>query len=227
LTKNIKILTCGDSFVNTDSDFPGLHWTEKILDFSSDFELINLSFGGCSNAMIALQLLQGLNLNPDFVILSFTNQHRYELDKDINALPNNLTPEELIAYQKRRYTTNMYNTNDKALNQWMSGKCSDNLEKVKNYFYISFCLQTLKQKNIPFAFSLGGFEFQQDYTTIINTNYLYNFIKDYIDREIKTNLWYHNNNKSRPYFHVDNEHVQRLFANECIDFIKNSIGKTC
>jgi hypothetical protein len=121
----------------------------------------------------------------------------------------------------------MYDRNDKVLNQWMSGKCSDNLEKVKNYFYICFCLQTLKQKNIPFAFSLGGFEFQQDYTTIINTNYLYNFIKDYIDREIKTNLWYHTNNKSRPHFHVDNEHVQRLFANECIDFIKNSIGKTC
>ena len=72
----MKILVCGDSYAITDSDFPGLHWSEKILNFSPNFELCNLAYGGCSNAMITLQLLQGLNLNPNFVILSFTNEHR-------------------------------------------------------------------------------------------------------------------------------------------------------
>ena len=216
----MKILVCGDSYSVTDPDFPGLHWSEKILNFSPDFELNSLAHGGCSNAMITLQLLQGLNLNPNFVILLFTNEHRYELDKDVSVLPADLTVEELAHYQKTRYTTNMY-VRDLEIAKWMGGKCSDNFEKLKNYFYISFCLQTLHQRNIPFAFSLGGFEYKQDYSAFINSNYMYNFIKDYTDYELKTNLWYHGS-KSKPYFHVDDDKVQTLFANECISRINSS-----
>ena len=220
----MKILVCGDSYSITDPDFPGLHWSEKILNFSSDFELCNLAYGGCSNAMITLQLLQGLNLNPDFVILSFTNEHRYEIDKDIAALPVDLSALSLSNYQQSRYTTNMY-VKDKDIDRWIAGKCSDNFEKLKNYFYISFCLQTLKQFDIPFAFSLGGFEYKQDYPTLINSNYMYNFIKDYTDYELKTNLWYYSG-KSKPWFHVDNDEVQALYANECISRINNVKEKT-
>lgn len=173
--------------------------------------------------MITLQLLQGLNLKPDFVIVCFTNENRYELDKNIDALPRDLTASELAGYQKTRYTTNMY-VKDKDIDRWMSGKCSDNFEKLKNYFYISFCLQTLAQKNIPFAFSLGGFEYKQDYNALINSNYMYNFIKDHVDSELRTNLWYHGQ-KSRPYFHVDNDDVQTLFANECITRINHSLDR--
>jgi hypothetical protein len=217
----MKILVCGDSYSVTDPDFPGLHWSEKIVNFSPTFELANLAHGGCSNAMITLQLLQGLSLDPNFVILSFTNEHRYELDKDTSVLPTELTVQELVHYQKSRYTTNVY-TKDTTIEQWMAGKCSDNFEKIKNYFYISFCLQTLKQFNIPFAFSLGGFEYRQDYTALINSNYIYNFIKDYTHNEIKTNLWYYHNTKSRPYFHVSSNEVQTLYANECISHINNA-----
>jgi len=96
----MKILVCGDSYSITDPDFPGLHWSEKILNFSSGFELCNLAFGGCSNAMITLQLLQGLNLNPDFVIIAFTNEHRYEIDKDASVLPVDLSALSLSNYQK-------------------------------------------------------------------------------------------------------------------------------
>jgi hypothetical protein len=220
----MKILVCGDSYSVTDPDFPGLHWSEKILNFSPNFELCNLAYGGCSNAMITLQLLQGLNLNPDFVILSFTNEHRYEIDKDVAALPVDLSALSLANYQKSRYTTNMY-VKDKDIDQWIAGKCSDNFEKLKNYFYISFCLQTLKQFDIPFAFSLGGFEYKQDYPTLINSNYMYNFIKDYTDYELKTNLWYYSR-KSKPWFHVDNDEVQALYANECISRINNVKEKT-
>jgi hypothetical protein len=173
MTKNIKILTCGDSFVNTDSDFPGLHLTEKILDFSSYFELINLSFGGCSNAMITLQLLQGLNLNPDFVILSFTNEHRYESDGDIESVPFNLTANSISAYIKERYKPNTTST---------LLTLSENFEKIKNYFHIMFCLQTLKEKKVNFCFSLGGFEYQQDYTALLRSNFIENniFNKEFI-----------------------------------------------
>lgn len=190
-----------------------------------DFEVMNLAYGGCSNAMIALQLMQGLNLNPNFVILSFTNENRYELDKDVNALPRDLSVQELANYQKNRYTTNMY-IKDQDIDRWMAGKCSENFEKVKNYFYIGFCLHTLRINNIPFAFSLGGFEYQQDYSALIRANYMYNSIDDYKKQELKTNLWYHGN-KAKPYFHVDSDEVQTLFANECVSHIYKSRNQNC
>jgi hypothetical protein len=212
---NSRVLVCGDSFCVTDSNFKNLHWTEKIYESTPPtFELINMAYGGCSNAMIVLQLLQGLTLNPNFVIISFTNESRYEIDKDLSALPTGLTGAELAHYQKQRYTTNMRNK-DKHFDLWVTTNLSNNFEKLKNYFYISFCLQILKEKNIGFAFSLGGFEFKQDYCAWINSNYIPNFIKDHVDSELKTNLWFHTT-KGVATFHVEDDKVQTLFANECI-----------
>ena len=191
----------------------------------SNINIANLAYGGCSNALITLQLLQGLELNPDFVIISFTNENRYEVDKNINAIPYELESDSLAAYQQERYSTNKYNINLEQLNiinQLIASGSSPNFEKIKNYFYISFCLSMLKLKNIPFAYSLGGFEYQQDYTALINQNYLPNLIIDYKQQEIKTNLWYYGN-KPSPYFHVDDENVQQLFTNECFEKIKKEI----
>ena len=209
----MKILVCGDSFCVTDPDYPGLHWSEKILNSSSNFELCNLSVGGASNALIAIQLMQGLKLKPDFVILSFTNEHRYEKDNNIDAMPYDLSVDSISEYLKERYSSNP------GANMPASAMLSTNLEKIKNYFYIVFCLQILKEKQINFCFSLGGFEFKQDYSAFINSNFMENLIIDFKGQELLTNLWYYINNKNRPYFHVDNESVQRLFANQCLSHI--------
>ena len=234
MLKNLKtnvgstnVLVCADSFGVPDPKFPGLHWIEKILNFSANIEVCNMSYGGASNALIVLQLLQGLRLKPDFVILSFTNENRYEFDKDINAMPADFTPLELADYPKQRYTTNRrYQVDNidpfslKLLESWMVGARSENFEKLKNYFFICFCLMTLKTQNIPFCFSLGGFEFEQDYSALVNSNYLQNFITDYLDNELKTNLWFYQNGTTIPCFHVDNDRALTLFANECIEFIQ-------
>jgi hypothetical protein len=202
----MKILICGDSYFTTDSRFPGLHWSEKLLAMSEKIEICNLSYGGCSNALITLQSMQGLKLNPDFVILSFTNEHRYESDGNIESLPFNLTADSISAYVKERYKVNHGINTKLAL--------SENFEKIKNYFYIMFCLQTLKEKKINFCFSLGGFEYQQDYTALLRSNFIENNISDYSNHELSLNLWYHGQ-KLSPSFHVDNEEIHLLFANEC------------
>ena len=210
----MKILVCGDSYFVTDPKFPGLHWSEKLLAMSGDIEVYNLSFGGCSNALITLQLMQGLKLNPDFVILSFTNEHRYESDAKIDAMPYGLTIDSIAAYLKERYKANPLRKTDFL-------ELSTNFEKLKNYFHIMFCLQTLKSKGINFCFSLGGFEYQQDYTALLRSNFLENTVFDYTAHELSLNLWYHGQ-KSSPYFHVVNEEVHTLFAKECLGHLNKS-----
>lgn len=218
----MKILICGDSYCVTDPAFPNLHWSEKILNHSPDYEIFNLAYGGCSNALIATQLLQGLQLNPNFVILSFTNEGRYELDKDATALPLDLTSAELANYLKQRYTTNNYTIDENKLdviNRYKAIASSENFEKLKNYFYICFCLMTLQSRKIDFCFSLGGFEYKQDYTAFLNSNFVENLVRDFSEFELRTNLWYHGNSPV-PFFHVRDEKVQSLFANECISKLK-------
>lgn len=218
----MKILICGDSYCVTDPSFPGLHWSEKILSHSPEYEVFNLAYGGCSNALIAMQLVQGLQLKPDFVILSFSNEGRYETDADTTVLPTNLSAEGLSEYLQQRYTTTSYNISQEKIsiiNQYKTIASSRNFEKLKNYFYIVFCLMTLQSQNINFCFSLGGFEYKQDYTAMLNSNYVKNFIVDFKNYELHTNLWYHGQLAS-PYFHVSDEKVQSFFANECISRIE-------
>lgn len=222
-----KILICSDSFGVTDPDYPNIHWSEKILNQSSEYKVINLSAGGCSNARIAWQLLQGLKFNPDFVIFSFTSSLRYEYDSDELALPNDLNEEEISHYIKSRYTSNVVRIlpneeRNKITDQWIVQCVSQNMEQLKNYFMILFCLMTVSEKNIPFCFSLGGFEYKQEYASFLKNNYIKNSILDYQACEIHTNLWSHSVTDSRPYFHVPNPAVHTLFANECIKHIENS-----
>jgi hypothetical protein len=220
-----KILICGDSFAVTDPAYPGLSWTEKILDFSPDFEVINLAYGGCSNALIALQLSQGLRFDPDFVIFTFTSPDRFEFDSDIDAMPVSLSPAEIASYLKRRYTTNMYDQASKKTRSaivYQLETASQNLETLKNYFYIMYCLNEVKNRQINFCYSLGGFEFQHDYNGLLNRNFLSNSLVDYKNQELLTNLWDYKNHSTPAYFHVDDPKIQTLFANQCIEHITNT-----
>jgi hypothetical protein len=223
----MKILVCGDSFAITDNRYPGLHWSEKILDHSADFEINNLAAGGASNAMIAMQLLQGLKFNPDFVIFSFTTEGRYEFDLDTQAQIKDLTVLELADFQKRRWITNCFTeTLPRALQQtaekYYVEAASDSFEWLKNYMFIAFCLQTVATHNIRFAYTLGGFEYQRDWQQKLRSLFVDNMIAPHTANELAVNLWYHSNNTSDPAFHAGDYRVQSLFANECIARINGS-----
>lgn len=218
---SVRILICGDSFCVPDRMFPGLHWSEKILNHSSTFKISNFAYGGSSNALISLQLLQGLQLNPDFVIFSFTNPLRYEFDKDVAAITESLTDQKIadLLYINRRYTTTCYSDNTekiKTTDHWLATAASMNMEMIKNYMYLLMCMTTCVTQRIPFCYSIGGFD---DVAHLSDSNYIKNFISDYQDRALITNLWSHRCDSLRPHFHVSDDAVQTLFANECIDHI--------
>jgi len=218
-----KILVCGDSYAITDPEFPGLHWTEKMLEKSGDIELVNFAYGGASNGLICLQLLQGLEFNPDFVIMVFTDHTRYEVDRNLDHMPWQLDEPALAAHMQQRYTTNMYtNLGEKnvIINNFLENAVSDKFAKLKNYFLIAFCLQTLEQRGIPFCYSLGGFEYvQHNYKHNIRTHYHTDLLDNYTSKELATNLCYGGPQVKRPYFHVINHAVHELFANQCMERI--------
>lgn len=224
----MKVLICGDSFCVTDHRFLGLHWSEKLANRSSDFEILNMSYGGCSNAMILLQILQGLQFNPEFLIVSFTSLGRYELDKDTQALPLSTDFRDLTDWIKSRYITNMYESAviDPAVKKCIAD-CSNSFETIKNYFFVVLALQHIAKTAVPFCYSLGGFEFCEDYTAVIRENFLPNLLQDYDKQELQTNLWYHTkidpiSPGPKPFFHVSDDRVQTLFYNECLAKIEES-----
>jgi hypothetical protein len=227
-SSNLKnVLICGDSFGVTDPDYPEVHFSEKILNTTPPvFKLNNLAHGGDSNALITLQLMQGLQFKPDFVILLFTTTHRHETDNDISVYyPKDLNFDELNKFRHLRYSTGSKKKNivdNNLVERWSAKFLSDDFEILKNYFLIHYCLQSLKEHKIPFCYSLGGMKYGIDYSSIVDKNFIKNNLIDYTDQLLKINLWNHNNNKERPYFHVDNDDVQTAFANECLYHLTNA-----
>ena len=208
------VLVCSDSFGLTDPAHP-FHWCDQLQQASPGIEIWNSSQGGASNALITLQLMQGLTMNPDFVVLCFTNEHRLETDGNLFAKPQTSEPEDMISYLKSRYRPNVYAPPYHSL--------SDNLEKIKSYFYILLCLTTLTQKQIPFCFSLGGFEYQQDVETLLAANYLKNQLTEFKANELRLNLWNHMaDDPASLIFHVDNAKIHTVFANECLTHLNRN-----
>ena len=226
--KDNKVLVCGDSFFTLDPDFPGLHWSEKLLASTPPtYELHNLSHGGDSNALISLQLMQGLEFKPDFVILSFTTAHRHELDNNKNACPHDFTLESINASRINRYKStsqleNMTPSQIEMFEQWSTLIISDDFEILKNYFIICHCLTLLEKEKIPYCYSLGGFSYAANPFLIIQNNFIKNYFTETSDKCLKINLWNYIAHKMRPYFHVDDESVQTSFANECRYHLKNA-----
>lgn len=231
---NKKVLICGDSFAVTDEQYPGLHFSEKMAS-NPDLKVINYAAAGASNAMIAMQLLQGIAFKPDFVVLMFTNYERYEYDHTVPLPMQEVTAESVAQWQQSRYITNSFQYMDhvreknKYLHQWRYGVASDQLERLKNYFYVCMCLSVCQSNQIPFCFSLGGFEYiqnyrgfyKQHYTVLLEQNYCVNLLEQHSNRMLPTNLWSHHDGKTMsPRFHIADNAVQTQFANECEQFIK-------
>lgn len=224
----MKILICGDSFCVPDPKFPLLHWSEKIAKVNSDYHLDNIAIQGCTNAQICLQVNQGIKfLRPDFVIISFTQYDRYEIDRNLTAKFDSNSAPDLRKFYFDRYHTNMYDlpeTQEKIriINRYQTLAASENFEKIKNYFYIEMICNKLTVQGIPFCFSLGGFCFTIDYNQFLEYNKFDCVTQKYSNQVIKTNLWSNELaiKRSQAIFHNENEQTQSAFASECVEHLR-------
>ena len=179
-----KILICGDSFALTDKRYPELHFSEKIKKKIPDCEIINLAIGGHSNSLIELQVRQGLQFDPDAIIIVFTDIWRTEFLRSDSPYFNEVI-KEVVDYPRQPKWQTIRNHNLKKyissahLNQPTIPKADsanqiieifNNLQKytdddyllIKNYFIISSIFNLLTIKNIPFCFNLGGIGYKFD-----------------------------------------------------------------
>jgi hypothetical protein len=221
-----KILIVGPSHATTDARFPDLHWSEKILNHSADHEVINFAMGGSTNAMIDLQLRQGLRFRPDFVILLFTEPQRFEIDHDPCArIGNIMSHEDIVDYNFRRYTTTSRVSEGPLFDIWTRFTTlvnSDDFDLLRNYFTVENMLFRLDRMGIPFCFTLGGLP-QSDIDRTLSANFLVNDLGRYADHRLHTDLWAHSDlSADAPDFHVKDSSVHEQFAYECLHHLKNS-----
>jgi hypothetical protein len=204
-----KLLVVGDSFMKPDScrlQFVGQHWSEMI----TDYEIINLAEDSSTNAVITVQLMEGLEQHPDAVVLGFTMPDRIEFANNNNyssprrwysngMIPNQLSDQRL------------------AVDYYRATVCPEMLN-IKGYTMARCCFLTLKNLNIPYAYSLNGLD---NNLADLNPNpWLTKFLGDFKEHQIPLNLATYPDFKMIPGYHVDNAEWQATFAKQALEIIQ-------
>ena len=149
-----KLLVVGDSFMSRDSRYPGEHWSEMI----TEYKVINLAQIGASNFIINFNLMQGLEQQPDAVVIGFTDPFRVEVSSQDDLVNNTKVFDRLPS----RWITNSWQAH-------ITDNCqqyiknirylqNDDLNGNKGALEILGMLTFLKQKQIKTLFSYGLFE---------------------------------------------------------------------
>jgi len=109
----------------------------------------------------------------------------------------------------------------------------DYINGFRDYFTAISLLNLLKLNDIPFCFSLGGFGSNGNKSFynhsikehIVKFNCLTDELENHMSQSISVNLWDATNGgydplAKQPSFHVEDDNLQTLFANECIEKLK-------
>jgi hypothetical protein len=76
--KTLMVAGCSFSAVSDESEFKGLHWSEK-LAVGLDYKLVNLARQGCGNGAVRLQIEEIIDKSPDLAIIMPTYWDRIEI----------------------------------------------------------------------------------------------------------------------------------------------------
>jgi hypothetical protein len=210
-----KLLVVGDSFMHPDTNFPGQHWSEML----PEYEIIMLSQPGSTNGMIAWQFFEGLKLNPDAVVLGFTEPNRIEFEA---------TAEQQKIF-KRKWLSNghMSLTNDKKLAvDYYVALSDDQMNRFKSCVIARGLFLTCESQGITYAYTLNGLFnnlHQLPYPSDPNVN---NILGDFALRMCATNLSTYPNFKQSPVFHTDDPAWQQRFAQEAREILQRPIDNT-
>ena len=204
------LLIVGDSFMKPEryhSKFFGQHWSELI----TDYNIVNLAEDSSSNAVIFVQLLDGLKQKPDAVILGFTMPDRIEFAN-----------EKFYPPPRRWYSNGMIpaKRSDQrlAVDYYRATVCEEMLA-IKGYIVARSCFLTLEKLNIPYAYSFNGLD--NDISKSVHTNtWRMEIVEEFNQHQIPLNLSTYPDFKMTPGYHVDNIEWQSMFAKQASEILK-------
>jgi hypothetical protein len=163
----MSVLLCGDSYYDIfDCVYPKLHWANRL-----PVKAYILARGGCSNFSIWHQIQQALFFSPSLVLVSFTGIPRVEFPKKEIQDTLDLTKFDSLIDRQWHYRNTVLNNLDHAIPNYNQDKFTNWLpyyieeyELLKNIMYIKSALDFLVEHNIPYKYTLGGFEqFHKDF----------------------------------------------------------------
>ena len=220
----MKVIVCGDSFNCNDALYPGVHWTEKIVQLNSSIDLTNLSICGASNLLIHLQIDSAIKSKPDYIIVNFTSSLRtnirYKNVKTtgemisrfykLNSANNDNTDLISFPYSGIDIFNNINHAQQTLLKTYLLDCVDLDVARLENYYIINSALNSLLDSNIKFLYGAGGFDYEK---FLKPGDIKYQFPK-FIDYEIQFNLWDHWDawRNVHPYFHVTDEVVHHNLA---------------
>lgn len=186
-----KLLVVGDSFMRPDPDFPGQHWSEML----PEYEVIMNSQSGASNGIIAMKCYQGLELNPDAVVLGFSFPERLEFRTEYGWTTG---ADGVNTSSDQRLLSDLYRVN-----------MDHNMLQMKECSIARSVLSFLKDNNIPFVWTLNGL-----FNDISREDVWVNRLLQDYNYARAINLSTYSHFKDSPGFHTDDPAWQQRFATE-------------
>lgn len=196
-----KLLVVGDSFMHPDSHFPGQHWSEML----PEYHIIMRSISGCSNGMIAYHFFQGLQLNPDAVVMGFTMPDRIEF-----LMPPGRDYDNRIWYSSGNSELN--SDQRLAVDLFRATTC-DQMNLFKSCVIARCMLVECVRRKIPFAYTLNGL-----FNNLVSLPYpsdptVISMLGEFSSR-MCINLATYPDFKTSPGFHTDDPEWQNRMATE-------------
>lgn len=221
------VYICGDSFASIDADYPGVSWTEQLLNML-DVRIVNLSFVAASNLLISIQVERAIKEQADYIICLGTTVTREELKLPTEqqhtdlldrfwSFQNNRPGKDLMSYSW--LTIENYPVDQALVRKFHTQYFDLDLAIYRNRCIIENTLQKLTDSGIPFLFDQGGFE-HRSFGGVDN-----NYFGKYKNNISAINLWDYAVGKKnlKPYFHFTDPATHKTIAEYYADQIKGSI----
>jgi len=200
-----RLLVVGDSFMRTDPEYPGQHWSEML----PEYNVLMRSESGSTNTIIARNFFQGLKQKPDAVVIGFTMNDRIEFNNNnkwvSGSFPAKLTPDQNLTADYYRATS------DEDINLFKSCVIARSL------------FLTCEKLCIPYAYSLN-----QLFNNLATLPYpsdptVIDMLGEFSNRMCATNLATYPDFKMVPGFHTDDAAWQKRFATEVAEILNKPL----
>ena len=198
----------GDSFMTQDTAFPGEHWTELV----ADYDVVMRSQSGCSNGMIAYEVLQSLKELPDAVVLGFTAEMRLNFDA------SDTDDGRLWRNNGNSFITE----HEKLACDYYAATVSERMVLIETYLKMRGLFLTLERHKIPYAWTPMMLDNNLAQPRCETLDWI-DILSEFDAKKTPLNLSTYPVFSSNPGFHTHNHSWQLQFAQQAQTIIQQQV----